>query len=156
MFLRGLAASPAATATISTPPYEKAALTRVDQRPVKRPVAPVPTYSFMAPSFQYRKPLRSRSGAPPSMMTKPARSNPRMVMILIEAKMNSASPYIETAKMFKTTMVIRMRLIQMALLPALVNISQHSTCDDDLTDYISLPGPRKTRERRQRRLQHRV
>jgi hypothetical protein len=53
MFFLGFAASPAATVTISTPPYEKAALTSVDQRPVNRPVLPVPTYSFIAPSFQY-------------------------------------------------------------------------------------------------------
>jgi hypothetical protein len=53
MFFLGSAASPAATQTISTPPYENAALTSVDQRPVNRPVLPVPTYSFIAPSFQY-------------------------------------------------------------------------------------------------------
>jgi hypothetical protein len=53
IFFLGFAASPAATQTISTPPYEKAALTSVDQRPVNRPVLPVPTYSFIAPSFQY-------------------------------------------------------------------------------------------------------
>lgn len=137
MFLRGLAASPAATATISTPPYENAALTSVDQRPVNRPVLPVPTYSFIAPSFQYLKPLRSWSGPPPSMMIKPTRSRPRIVRILIDANMNSASPYIETAKIFRKRMMAMTMVIHTAGLILGNKVSNCSICIILCTTHFS-------------------
>jgi hypothetical protein len=54
MFLSGFSASPAAMATISTPPYEKLAWTSVEKKARKRPRAPptVTGYCLMATSFQ--------------------------------------------------------------------------------------------------------
>lgn len=87
------------------------ALTKAVQYARKRPVDPLVIYGLNAPGlFQYLNPnLPWSLGDPPNMITKLSIMRPMIVISLILANQNSASPKKDTAMMLRNR--IRMRKI---------------------------------------------
>lgn len=91
------------------------ALTTACQYPKNLPVAPFASYSLNAPGCcQYLNPRRSWFGPPPKKSTTPRIMRPRMVITLILANQNSASPKKPTAMIFRRRMMRSTMVIQMA------------------------------------------
>jgi hypothetical protein len=94
MARRGFLVSAAAIATLSTPANEKTAEIKILQVERNFPRSPLAMVLLTKGpgSLQYLKPTRSTPGTPPRFVIKPKRNKPMIVMILITAKANSASP----------------------------------------------------------------
>ncbi|OHE95145.1 hypothetical protein CORC01_09532 [Colletotrichum orchidophilum] len=77
---RGFFVSPDATTTISLPSQEKVAWMKTFQKARERLRAPGRRYSFIGPgSFQYRKPMASPLGPPPTVMMNRKMTSPTIV-----------------------------------------------------------------------------
>lgn len=118
MLRRGLTVSPAAIAMSSGEVMNaNPALITACQYARNLPVTPGAMYSLKAPGWsQYLKPSRSWFGPPPKKSTTPRMISPIMVISLILANQNSASPKNDTAMTFNSKIMTKTMVIQTATL----------------------------------------